>query len=61
MVPVVRLAALERWGTDRVSAALDAVSAALSTEELRALNRQAVDTGPVAAAHEFAAERVLAG
>ena len=48
VVPVVRDDKAERYGT-RLSAALDAVSAALSTEELRELNAAVdVDGRPVA-------------
>jgi osmoprotectant transport system substrate-binding protein len=41
VVPAVRAAVLERWG-DELRAPLDAVSAALTTEDLRELNRQVV-------------------
>ena len=61
VVPVVRLDALDRWGTNRVSAAVDAVSSALSTEQLRSLNRRALDDGPAVAAQEWLAEGALAG
>ncbi len=44
VVPVIRVDALTRWGDETVTAALDAVSAALTTEDLRALNRR-VATG----------------
>jgi osmoprotectant transport system substrate-binding protein len=41
VVPAVRTAALERWGNE-LREPLDAVSAALTTEELRELNREVV-------------------
>ena len=41
VVPAVRAAVLERWGTE-LRGPLDAVSAALTTEELRELNREVV-------------------
>jgi osmoprotectant transport system substrate-binding protein len=41
VVPAVRAAVLERWGNE-LREPLDAVSAALTTEELRELNRQVV-------------------
>jgi osmoprotectant transport system substrate-binding protein len=41
VVPAVRTAVLERWGNE-LREPLDAVSAALTTEELRELNRQVV-------------------
>jgi osmoprotectant transport system substrate-binding protein len=44
VVPAVRAAVLERWG-DELRAPLDAVSAALTTRELRELNRQVVLRG----------------
>ena len=40
VVPVIRADALERWGEEIVAAALDAVSATLTTDELRELNRR---------------------
>ena len=48
VVPVVRRSALERWGT-AVREALDELAAALTTEELRALNRRVEDGEPIAA------------
>lgn len=45
VVPVVRSAAVERWAP--VGAALDELSARLTTEELRAMNRRVEDGEPV--------------
>ena len=61
VVPVVRLDALERWGDSRVRTTLDAVSAALTTDELRTLNRRARREAPADVAREWLAERDLAG
>ncbi len=44
IVPVIRLDALESWGDARLRTTLDAVSAALTTADLRELNRR-VDGG----------------
>ncbi|GJM37686.1 MAG: glycine/betaine ABC transporter substrate-binding protein [Acidimicrobiales bacterium] len=46
VVPVIRLDALERWGESAVRDALDAVSRALDTESLRALNRRVAGGEP---------------
>lgn len=46
VVPVVRRSALERWGSP-VATALDALSAALTTDELRYLNDRFADEVPV--------------
>jgi osmoprotectant transport system substrate-binding protein len=47
IVPVVRVEALERWGPE-VAAALNRLSAKLTTLELRILNVQVADEQPVA-------------
>jgi osmoprotectant transport system substrate-binding protein len=49
VVPIVRLAALDRWGP-HLADALDRVSAALTTDVLRSLNRQATDDAAVTVA-----------
>jgi osmoprotectant transport system substrate-binding protein len=61
VVPAVRAAVLERWG-DELRDPLDAVSAALTTGELRELNRQVVLGGetPRRAARAWLAQRVAA-
>jgi osmoprotectant transport system substrate-binding protein len=43
VVPVIRTDSLARWGETTVGAALDAVSEALTTDELRTLNRRVAD------------------
>ena len=49
VVPVARTEALERWGPE-VAAALNRLSARLTTLELRILNVQVADEQPVAEA-----------
>lgn len=46
IVPIARVSAIERWGTVFVEA-LEEVSAALTTEELRSLNRMVADDEPI--------------
>jgi osmoprotectant transport system substrate-binding protein len=46
IVPLVRSGALERWGPE-VARAVDRLSARLTTEELRGLNRRVADGEPV--------------
>lgn len=61
VVPVVRADALERWGPE-VRAASDAVSAQLSTGDLRALNRRVEEGDPVPeVAADWLADRSLLG
>jgi osmoprotectant transport system substrate-binding protein len=61
IVPAVRASVLERWG-DELRHPLDAVSAALSTRELRELNRQVVLEGetPRRAARNWLAQLAAA-
>jgi len=56
IVPVIRREALDRWGDERINEALDPISAALTTDELRALNQRvaAGDGAPVVAAEWLA-------
>ena len=46
VVPIIRRPALERWGPE-VRAALDGLSATLTTAELRTLNRRVEDGEPI--------------
>jgi glycine betaine/choline ABC-type transport system substrate-binding protein len=47
-VPVVRRSAIDRWGP-AVGEALDGLAAALTTDELRSLNRRVEDGEPITA------------
>lgn len=59
IVPLARAEALDRWGPDVINA-LDAVSALLTTRELRALNVRVADRVPVAdAARDWLTEHRL--
>ena len=61
IVPLVRAEALDRWGPEVIDA-LDAVSASLTTSELRALNVRVADRVPVIeVAREWLAEHRLLG
>jgi osmoprotectant transport system substrate-binding protein len=52
VTPLVRTEVMDRWGAD-VTATLDALSARLTTEALRALDAAAADASPAAAARDW--------